>query len=104
MPRAVNDARNAKIGEDDREAELPAGKTMAQIVESVSKMNKKERARVLERSKQPEQPKRRVCGPQAQKARAGFEDPEESKEPPRNQVGGSSGSGIPRDPITGRAL
>ena len=46
VPKKVNDARNIKIGEDDREAELPAGKTMAQIVESVSKMNKKDRAKV----------------------------------------------------------
>ena len=83
----MNDARNVKIGEDDREAELPAGKTMAQIVE-----NQEERARVLERSKRPEQPKRTN------------KKNEESKEPPRNQVGGSSGDGIPRDPITGRAL
>ena len=82
----LNDARNIKIGEDDREAELPAGTTMAQIVESVSKMNKKERAKVLERNEQPEQTRKT------------------NKDPPRNQVGGSSGSGIPRDPVTGRAL
>ena len=82
----MSDARNTKIGEDAREVDLPAGKTMAQIVESVSKMNKKERAKVLERSKQPKLTRKT------------------NKDPPRNQEGGSSGSGIPRDPVTGRAL
>ena len=85
VPKKVNDARNIKIDETVREVDLPAGKTMAQIVEGVSKMNKKDRAKVLERSRQPEQGRK-------------------TKDPPRNQEGGSRGSGIPRDPVTGRAL
>ena len=86
VPKHVNDARNIKIGDDERDTELPAGDSIAKIVERVSKMNKKDLAKHLAKSK-------------------GKEPPTRSKaEPPRHQVGGSSGSGIPRDPNTGRAL
>jgi len=85
VPKKVNDARNIKIDEDDREVDIPKGKTktILESLVSISKMNKKAQEDFW--YPKPEQSKK-------------------TKDPPRNQKGGSSGSGIPRDPKTGRAL
>ena len=84
VSKDVNDRRNLRIDDDEREPEVPVGDTVGKIVERVSKMNKKDLAKQLI-----------LMDASGAKAKGAG--------PKRVEVGGSSGSGIPRDPA-GRAL
>ena len=78
ISKDVNERRNLKIDGDDRVADEPAGDTVEKIINRVAKMNKKALAKKLAKTK--------------------------GTEAKRVETGGRSGSGIPRDPRTGRAL
>ena len=82
---AVNAARNIKLDDDKRVVEPPKVKE-ASIPEwdAYKKLNKKDREKALARAKGATEKATAVAR--------------------REQVGGSSGSGIARDPATGRAL
>ena len=82
----VNDKRNLRLDDDEREVQPPADEEEAKAPEwaAYKKMNKKDREKALGKMRK-----------ETEKAVAGER---------KDQLGGSSGSGIPRDPATGRAL
>ena len=82
----VNDKRNLRLDDDEREVQPPADDKEAKAPEwaAYKKMNKKDREKALGKMRK-----------ETEKAVAGER---------KYQLGGSSGSGIPRDPATGRAL